>query len=114
MREIKFRGRDIHGNWHIGLVTHTGNAWYISNQDGAETVYEIIPETIGQYTELKDQYGNELFEDDIVQHTQHYNLARKGKSNGRIQWSKSCGAWVITDFHNNRANMYLGGTRVQN
>lgn len=86
MREMKFRGRDTHGNWHIGLLTRAGNTWYISIQDGTETAYEVIPETIDQYTDLKDRYGNELFENDIVQHTQHYDLAGEVKSNGRIQW----------------------------
>lgn len=25
MREILFRGKDIKGNWHIGLLAHIGN-----------------------------------------------------------------------------------------
>lgn len=28
--------------------------------------YEVIPETVGQYTECPDMYGNDIFEDDIV------------------------------------------------
>ena len=34
MREILFRGKDVKGNWHIGLLAHIGNAWYISNKAG--------------------------------------------------------------------------------
>lgn len=68
MREIKFRGRTLQGNWVYGLLSRTDeHGWTISNKAGKPFAYKIRPETIGQYTGLKDKNGDkEVYEYDII------------------------------------------------
>lgn len=66
MREIKFKAKTCNGKWVEGLLAHKDNKWYISNKVGMPFAYEVRPETISQYTGLKDKNGKEIYENDIV------------------------------------------------
>ena len=75
MREIKFRGMDIKGNWYYGLLSKVPQKYhtqsipagvYISNAAGKPFAYRVRPETVGQYIELEDKRTKQAYEGDIV------------------------------------------------
>lgn len=88
---------------------------YLTIFDVSNNILETNIETLGEYTNIDDINGIEIFEGDIIEYVQHYfNMTETMIKRKVVKWDKLKGAWNIYETNAGESNLNVIGNIHQN
>ena len=100
MRPIIFRAKRVdNGEWVYGFYVRigkfhlifTGKLKIVGQNSADFEYYEVIPETVGQFTGELDFNGKKIFEGDIIQNKDRYVYSGQYKAVVKFEYGKFYG-----------------------